>query len=55
MLINTVLNDLDPYLSFGIPFLVHSGKIFRVGVAGPSLRETHLSDVAGMCALHGLN
>ena len=36
-------------------FLVHSGKIFRVGVAGPSLRETHLSNAAGMCALHGLN
>ena len=36
-------------------FPVHSGKIFRVRVAGPSLRETHLSDAAGMCALHGLN
>ena len=36
-------------------FLVHSGKIFRVGVAGPPLWETHLSDAAGMCALHGLN
>ena len=36
-------------------FLVHSGKICRVGAAGSSLRETHLSDAAGMCALHGLN
>lgn len=36
-------------------FLVHSGKICRVGAAGPSLRETHLSDAAGVCALHGLN
>ena len=36
-------------------FLVRSRKICRVRVASPSPRETHLSDAAGMCVLHGLN
>ena len=44
---------LDP--PFWVLFLVHSRKICRVAVAGPSPQETHLSVVAGMCALHGLN
>ena len=44
---------LDP--PFWVLFLVHSRKICRVGIAGASLQKTHLSNVAGMCALHGLN
>ena len=44
---------LDP--PFWFLFLLHKRKICRVGVAGPSLQETHLSDAARMCALHGLN
>ena len=44
----------DP--SFWIPcFLYIAGRFSGWGVAGPSLWETHLSDAAGMCALHGLN
>ena len=61
------LNDWDPYpiingqsflfwfVVLSSIFLVSSGKICRVGIAGPSPWETHLSDAAGMGALHGLN